>query len=110
MKSAGHSRLLMGSSMCRTPPTPVIVRITTAGWLALTLTILQTLGLGPQQLLAAESGATAASPAMVPTCSWSPATHITQPEIGWVEKRLYGYKPDRPGPVRQPIIGLPLIG
>src|SRR5215472_6929631 len=82
----------------------------TAGWSVLTSTILLSWEGGRRQPSVAGFGATAALPAMVPTCSWSPVTHSTPAVIGWAAKRLSVCKAARLGPVSLPTIGCLLIG
>src|SRR6516162_5078080 len=85
--------------------TSVIAATITAGWSVLTSVILlMSLG-GRRQPLEAEFGATAASRAMVLTCSWSPVTRSIRAVIGWAAKRLSACKPDRLLPVSLPTIG-----
>ena len=52
----------------------------------------------------------AASPVMVPTCSWSPATRLAQTASGWVAKRLSVCKPGQSLPASPPITGPPRTG
>src|SRR5438105_14579483 len=100
----------MGSCTCLIPATWVTAATIMAGLSVLTLIILLLSVGGQRQLLGAEFGGMAVSPAMALICLWSPATHLTPAVTGWAAKQSFVCNPGPSLPVSLPTTGRLPIG